>query len=111
MSDVSESIVKLFSTPSDVTGSRAKDVVYQNTTGKPMYISVVFEEAGQGRYELQVGSADPPTIDGVQTQLRSNGDGYPTSIPIMVPNNYYYRFAYISGTGGGYSLLSWVEWS
>jgi hypothetical protein len=82
----------------DVTASRAKDTVYQNTTGKPIQTAI----QGRGQSGILSVSHDNVAWIGVgQTAGLTNG--YQSNIDIIVPNGYYYRLA------GTDSIARWVE--
>lgn len=70
----------------DVSGSRAIDTSYQNTTGQPIMVNI------QGSTALNV-STDNTTWLEIGSSDRS---------PAIIPNNHYYK-----GVGGGIS--KWVE--
>lgn len=66
--------------------------VYQNTTGRPIMVSVtdVTDENTSAGY---VGTTNPPTVEVDNTRHASsnaNGDGSRNNIKFIVPNNHYY---------------------
>ncbi len=110
-----------------VTASRAFTTVYQNTTGKPMFItvsvylpSIVSSICGADSSTVQAKSAagsPPATVVGtVGTDPSGSGadsgnDDTASLSFFVLPNNYYQ----LSATGGTMctpppSLVSWVEW-
>lgn len=84
----------------DVTGSRALNTIYQNTTGYEIEVSVVVLWGAAGDATLEVGTASPPTI----LVGRSNGNTWREQLYACVPNNSYYRVASSDTT-----LTTWSE--
>ncbi len=95
----------------DVTASRAKTTVYQNTTGKVMLVDVTASESianGSvvGGTSACVESATPPTHVADSYQLVN-----PMAIPLTmyntahftVPVNFYYKYTGLS------TIVSWLE--
>jgi len=81
----------------DVSASRSAGVAYQNTTGKPIQISVTTRFTGN---VMEV-SADNSTWIVVANTTADRV--HPDTNQIIVPNNHYYRVA------GGASVLVWAE--
>lgn len=81
----------------DVTGSRAVNTPYQNTTGKPIVFSI--QPVGNSSGGLQV-SSDGSTY--VTAASASDYSSATNSAQVIVPPNHYYRF---SGTG----FYFWTE--
>ena len=69
----------------DVTGSRAQNTSYQNTTGRPIQLAVL--NRGSGGTRFQVSSNNATWID--VAYATSGGFQYNTSF--VVPNGWYYR--------------------
>lgn len=89
--------------PGAVT-TRAFGNVYQNTTGKPMFVTVVGKSSAAAVFEAYSDSANPPTIKAwyqyegtVSTEL--------TAFFVVLPNHYYK----LSFTAGTPTLIEWVE--
>lgn len=80
----------------DVSGSRSDGTSYQNTTGKPIMVSVNSDQDGL----LQV-STDNATWVTVGRFIDSSNDR--TTCTTIVPNNHYYR------TSGAAGFNMWVE--
>ena len=83
----------IYSTPSidqfwhDVTGSRAKGVVYTNTTGKPVQVSVIIRDSGSTHnLNFFVNSADVISIP----DLVGGSSGF-QQLTITVPPTHTYR--------------------
>lgn len=79
----------------DVSASRAFDVVYQNTTGRPLMVSVTPTIAsGQGdntELYLEVGSSNPPNVI-VGSMINTLGTTKRSvTMTTIVPPNHYYR--------------------
>jgi hypothetical protein len=85
-----------------VTGSRAFNTVYQNTTGKPMWVSVTGNFSGTN-YMAQADTANPPG-GGVAW---IGGSSSLNQITWWVLPGYYYR---LYPNTGGAILTQWVEW-
>jgi len=86
--------------------TRAFGTVYQNTTGKPLYVSATtYATSGTGGVDATTDSSNPPTtyICSVPTLSTSSS----TLFFIVLPNNYY-KLA----VGSGASVLNrWFEWN
>lgn len=90
----------------DATPSRALDVNYQNTTGRPVFIAVTMEAvlANSGVYAY--------TGSSIEAQVVVGGTQAPTayhiaSVSFWVLPNYFYRIA----TAGTVQIQKWVEWN
>jgi len=81
----------------DVSASRSAGTSYQNTTGKPIQISVTTRFTGN---VMEV-SADNSTW--IVVAITTADRIHPDTNQIIVPNNHYYRLA------GGASVLVWAE--
>ena len=92
----------------DATPARAVDVVYQNTSGGIMIITVSVTTATGGSGGLKIGSADPPTTD---WGLFENSSGGTATLNVLavIPDNWYYEENKVGGVG--HTLTNWVEWS
>ena len=90
-----------FTTQNVVTSSRTLGTVYQNTTGKTIWVS-----AGSGAYmsgqwtAYSDASSSPATEVGVSYQGNGN-----CTVSFMVLNNNYYKITATAGTLG-----YWIEW-
>lgn len=82
----------------DMSASRAVNTAYQNTTGKPIMVSIGYAWSGSG--EIYV-SSDGTNY--VQTS-RSTGSNVHPSQPIIVPDDHYYKLQ-----GSGVSFTTWAE--
>lgn len=94
------------------TSVKALDTVYQNTSGYPMVVTVSVQyscqnTAGQYAYiDSYIGTTSPPTMQVGRTGLVTYGATSPTyssTITLIVPNNYYYKFV---SNVAGFSALS-----
>lgn len=93
-----------------VTGSRALNTVFQNTsTTKPMFVSVTIESTTASVFQAITDNAASPTTIVAQAGMAS---GPPSGVPvsarfpilfIVLPGNYY-------KVSGGGSLITWTEW-
>lgn len=88
-------------TETDVSGSRALSTTYYNTTGKPIYVQVAYQNGTAGsHYEATINGAVriiSPSIPGAS---------YRTSVSFMVQVGASYS---IASTGGVSTLLYWTE--
>ena len=96
----------------DVTSSRAKSTEYQNTTGKPIMVSVSFTTDFVQRGQLQVSSSSG---SGFITIADADGGDYYSStqdtdhyanITAIIPNNIYYK---LSESHSSLVLRIWAE--
>jgi hypothetical protein len=81
----------------NVLGSRVKDVAYQNTTGRPIFVALVINGSGSGNIQV---SADNVTYITVAAY-----SGSQTSQSFVVPNGYYYK---VLGTSSP-TITVWAE--
>ena len=111
--------LRLSQSPSytDVTGTRALDTIYQNTSGKTMMVLITVRatvgiEDVVSRVTGRVGVDTPPTDDFGVVENTGQHDVGSTAIEgvitLIVPNNYYYT-AVSTGTTGGVSKELWIE--
>lgn len=85
--------------------ARAKDTIYQNTTGKWLRIAINTEHGdADSRYNMEVGSASPPASV-LWTTGSSAADGSVEAHNgfVIIPNNWYFRWA---TTGAGSFTLN-----
>lgn len=86
----------------NVTSSRALATVYQNTTGKPMFVSVSVSRGSTGTVSVYTDSNTPPTT---QILATSDSSGWNSSVYFyVVPGNYYKVV-----TDSSASLIFWYE--
>ena len=96
----------------DVTSSRAKATEYQNTTGKPIMISISFTTAFTHRGQLQVSSTSGSgfiTIadaDGGDYYSASATTAHYANITAIIPNNIYYK---LSESNSTLTVQVWTE--
>jgi hypothetical protein len=96
----------VFFTLDDLTGVRAKNTVYQNTTGKVLFVSVSVQNADTNRVELDCATHTPPNA--VVAQVLATAPTECLNLSCMVPPNYYYQL-YQGGTAL-VTIKRWVEW-
>jgi hypothetical protein len=84
----------------DVTGSRAELVVYTNTAGRPIYVSVISTQADGSGLQLYV--------DGVLTDTQDTPPGslYTVTIGCIVPDDSTYE---VRATVAGGVIGTWLE--
>lgn len=106
-------------TQSIVTGSRALDSVYQNTSGKIMFVTVsvthVVVGAGQSAKNIayvEAADATPDTaVAQIFTSYGSAALNQCLSMTFAVPVNSYYKVSDEDGGGGASTLAYWTEWA
>lgn len=86
----------------DMSASRLSDLtVYQNTSGKPISVSIDY----RGDFNSAYFEVSHNNVDWVRVYY-DDGDGAPVPMTgIIVPNNHYYR----SSTSGGNTDPNWFE--
>ena len=84
---------------SDMTSSRAKDTTYTNSTGQPIYISIICASGTGGDVRIQVGAVNPPNA------IYTNSSNGRSHVSAIVPNGHTYRL----NTAGAGAPLSWME--
>jgi len=80
----------------DVTGSRVLDTIYQNISGKVMFVTVMVTRASSTTCTLWAkcdANATPTTYVGQITFCDSVSGSTDATISCVVPNNFYYRIA------------------
>ena len=70
----------------NVTGSRVTNTSYQNTTGKPIFVTLRASSLAVSRF-LQVSTDNATWIDAA-----ANGNADQFQMSAVVPNNHYYRY-------------------
>ncbi|MGA8573968.1 MAG: hypothetical protein WBQ36_11660 [Desulfobaccales bacterium] len=90
-----------FSTQNVVTSSRTLGTVYQNTTGKTIWVSASSPAYMSGQWTAYSDSSSSPATE-VGVSCQGNGN---CAVSFMVLNNNYYK---ITATGG--TLGYWIEW-
>lgn len=89
---------------------RAKNTVYQNTTGKTVYVAVRFNGNGTSVYfECLTDSSNPPTNSVASTFLGQSLTGDGVTLFFIVLSGNYYKVDDVAI--GGQTLFSWYEWS
>jgi len=86
-----------------VTGSRANNTVYQNTTGRPMFVTVAEVYTGANNFSAYSDSSSNPTTVVAWSAVAANGAQAGVSFWVL-PNNYY------KVATAGHTLAGWTEW-
>lgn len=86
----------------NMTSSRVKNTIYQNTTGRPIYIATSSGAAGGSSNSIEVGQQSNLS-DAIQVDVDRDNDGN-FGLQTIVPNNYYYRLVVPNG-----SFSVWAE--
>ncbi len=90
---------------SDVTASRTFVTAYQNTTGRPMFVSISASSNTAGTHALgHIGATSNPTTTVVITTFPAAS--YNISFSFWVPVNYYYNATVSNGSP---DLVHWIE--
>ena len=84
---------------SNVMGSRSKRTTYQNTTGRPIFVSVSFYCPFGSTLELWVHTASDVMSSGIAIVNADGGDYYsasaytnhPANVQAIIPNGHYYQ--------------------
>lgn len=89
---------------SNLTGSRAVDTVYQNTTGYEIAVSISITHSATSSMDIKVDTASPPTgIVGRSSPLTLNSIAV---LAAIIPNLAYYELDTIAA---GATILNWME--
>jgi hypothetical protein len=87
------------------TGSRALTTVYQNASGKPLFVTVSVAAGLSGVGVVLTDSSNPPTTQVARVDAASTTS--PAVSFWVLPGNYYE----FSVTSGGMTLNNWAEWN
>lgn len=87
-----------------VTGSRALTTIYQNTSGKTMYVSATVEGNTNANFHVYTDANPTPTTLVKEVQIYNNAANAAVDFMVL-PNNYYYI-----DSPAGAALQIWVEW-
>jgi len=99
---VSDYAIGVGQTWQSLTGSRALNTTYQNTTGRPISVSVATQPGSSATTSFEVSPNSNMSSSVVVSRQRDiNG---PTTDSGIIPNNIYYRL----NLGNGF-LVSWAE--
>ncbi|MGA7577865.1 MAG: hypothetical protein WBW52_06875 [Desulfobaccales bacterium] len=90
-----------FTTQNVVTSSRTLGTVYQNTTGKTIWVSAGSGAYMSGQWTAYTDSSSSPATE-VGVSYQGNGN---CTVSFMVLNNNYYKITATAGTLG-----YWIEW-
>lgn len=98
-----------FTTQTDVTGSRAVNAIFQNTTGKMLQVIVVANNplGVTGNYTGFSQSVNPPTYTPFNQSVVGAAFAVAVTIQFMVPNTYFYEIT-VPATA---SLVQWTEYN
>jgi hypothetical protein len=91
-------------TQNQVKLARALNTVYQNTTGRIMYVSIITVNNAVGTTKVLCDNTTSPTT---KVSAVSGGDGWNRNTFFIVLPNYYYLVT-MDGSGG--YIDSWIEW-
>lgn len=94
-----------------VTGSRSIGTVFQNTTSRPIFVSVTSGTTGDGGNGAQQAVTDSnpsPTTVVAKLGVASTAPLSPLNLFFIVLPGNYYKVTNLIGT---YTLTQWIEWS
>ena len=95
---------QLFTTYTDVSGSRAALTSYQNTSGKTMFVSISAVSTGSNARDIRVSSDN--TNWTVVNSVKGNATGNDNErLGFMVPDGHYYDI------NGNINFNHWTEWT
>lgn len=89
-------------------GTRTSDVVYHNTSGKPIFVSIIGAGPTNHYWSIFSDAGAAPTLL-VSYSYFATTSAMPTFF-IVLPGNYY-KMAQSGGAGSGITVTSWIEWS
>ena len=92
-------------TQNNVKSARALNTIYQNTTGRIMYVSTVTINNANGTTQVFCDNTTSPTT--IISSVSGGFDFARNNFFIVLPN-YYYR-VHMDGSGTNY-IDSWIEW-
>lgn len=107
--------------PHDVVGSKSADgTVYQNTSGKAIFVSInvtcaILNEAGQAECYAFLGETDSPDIfisdflNDDNSVLLGQSKNFIQNLYFWVPKDWYYYVNNSVSGGGSFSVNSWFE--
>ena len=91
-----------------VTGSRVLGTVYQNTSGKPMWINITFTAvAGTDGINIVTDASSTPTVVVASLYNFSNATAITVSFLVLTGNYYEVVISF----GSAFTIDSWVEWT
>ena len=99
------------STQNVVTGSRALSTVYQNTTGKTMFVTVQIQSAASNvNVDFMTDSSNPPVteVGGLYSGSTISTFEALQGFFIVLPGNYYEVVN--NGGAGSQTIINWTEW-
>jgi len=102
----------------DVTGARAFNTVYRNTTGVPLYVAVSTRHSTgnameQSRAHFRTDGSNPPTTlvmtMGIYQSVVNQDQPSEGGFMVVLPGNYYKVDSVITGAAT-ITLSAWLEW-
>jgi hypothetical protein len=96
-----------FTTQSVVTALRAIGTTYQNTSGKPMLVSVTLSFPGSANVAALTDTANPPSTV-VASFQNSAATTFIQTLTFLVLNGNYYNVANVVA---GAAKIYWIEWT
>ncbi len=95
-----------FTTQSVVTGSRVLNIVYQNTSGKPMLVTATVSITNATLNAVVDAASSPSTV--VASPANASGTTQYVTVSFVVLPGYYYK---VFQSGGSATIGYWVEWT
>jgi len=102
----------------DVTGTRALDTVYQNTTGVPLYVAVSTRHycgnpMEESKAYFRTDGDNPPTslvmVMGIYSSVWPQDQPSHVGFMVVLPGNYYKVQTGVSGVAT-VTVSKWLEW-
>ena len=94
------------STQNPVTGSRALGTVYQNNTGKPMFVAITISMTANSNIMAQTDASNPPSTGVGWVAYSGTGQSEHLLTFWVLPGNFYRTFT----NAGAPTLTAWTEW-
>jgi hypothetical protein len=99
----------------NLTSSRSLETAYQNSTGRPIVVSVVAQGAFNDNYAILTS----PTAGGTYVTIAQADCGdyfspsgnvpHNTNLQGIIPAGWYYKAAFVAGGLGPLTLIYWAE--
>lgn len=106
----------LFTNQTDVTNQRNLNAIYQNNTGRPIFVSVSVNCVGTAGttavIRAHVEKVSPPTISVAETGLFNNPSAVDLigHISFIVPEGFFYSVDADASGGSLVGLNHWIEY-
>ena len=95
------------------TPAKAIETVYQNTSGKLLFVTVSLRltyDGGTSSATVKIEAANPPTVIRAQVSAISGTHADRIAVSFFVPLNWYYAIYKSGGSGTDPIADYWTEW-